>query len=123
NEATNVRITGQSFPDRGPIGRPSADRDYRMSTYGLPPHSTHCYGRRPADLVTAGEVRARPAICGALGRASVNFGVDGAAPADLTVTGLAKALPYSCAEQERRIGLRPQYGGHSCTADCPDAKV
>jgi site-specific DNA recombinase len=30
---------------------------------------------------------------------------DGAAPADLTVTGLAKALPYSWAEQERRIGL------------------
>jgi site-specific DNA recombinase len=34
--------------------------------------------------------------------------VDGTAPADLTVTGLAKALPYSWAEQERRIGLRPQ---------------
>jgi hypothetical protein len=33
--------------------------------------------------------------------------VDGTAPADLTVTGLAKALPYSWAEQERRIGLRP----------------
>jgi site-specific DNA recombinase len=31
--------------------------------------------------------------------------VDGTAPADLTVTGLAKALPYSWAEQERRIGL------------------
>jgi site-specific DNA recombinase len=30
---------------------------------------------------------------------------DGSAPADLTVTGLAKALPYSWAEQERRIGL------------------
>jgi hypothetical protein len=29
--------------------------------------------------------------------------VDGAAPADLTVTGLAKALPYSWAEQERAI--------------------
>ena len=26
---------------------------------------------------------------------------DGTAPADLTVTGLAKALPYSWAEQER----------------------
>jgi site-specific DNA recombinase len=28
---------------------------------------------------------------------------DGTAPADLTVTGLAKALPYSWAEQERAI--------------------
>jgi site-specific DNA recombinase len=31
--------------------------------------------------------------------------IDGTASADLTVTGLAKALPYSWAEQERRIGL------------------
>ena len=31
--------------------------------------------------------------------------MDGTAPADLTVTGLAKALPYSWAEQEQRIGL------------------
>jgi len=31
--------------------------------------------------------------------------VDGTAPADLTVTDLAKALPYSWAEQERGIGL------------------
>jgi hypothetical protein len=31
--------------------------------------------------------------------------VDGTAPADLTVTGLAKALPYSWAERERRIGF------------------
>src|SRR5262249_4874125 len=30
--------------------------------------------------------------------------VDETAPAGLTVTGLAKALPYSWAEQERRIG-------------------
>jgi hypothetical protein len=29
----------------------------------------------------------------------------GAAPADVTVTGLAKALPYSWAEQERHVGL------------------
>ncbi len=28
---------------------------------------------------------------------------DGTVPADLTVTGLAKALPYSWAEQERAI--------------------
>src|SRR5260370_26970820 len=33
--------------------------------------------------------------------------VDGTAPADLTVTGLAKALPYSWAEQEQSIG-RPE---------------
>jgi hypothetical protein len=32
--------------------------------------------------------------------------VDGTAPADLTVTGLAKALPYSWAEQERTRSLR-----------------
>jgi hypothetical protein len=32
--------------------------------------------------------------------------VEGTAPADLTVTGLAKALPDSWAEQERRIRLR-----------------
>jgi hypothetical protein len=31
--------------------------------------------------------------------------IDGTAPADLTITGLAKALPYSWAEQERRIRL------------------
>jgi site-specific DNA recombinase len=31
--------------------------------------------------------------------------VDGTAPTDLTVTGLAKALPYSWAEQEQSIGL------------------
>jgi hypothetical protein len=29
----------------------------------------------------------------------------GTAPADLTITGLAKALPYSWAEQERHVGL------------------
>jgi hypothetical protein len=34
--------------------------------------------------------------------------VDGKASADLTVTSLAKALPYSWAEQERRIGLASQ---------------
>jgi hypothetical protein len=37
--------------------------------------------------------------------------VDGTAPADLTVTGLAKALPYSWAEQERRFGLFCNGGG------------
>ena len=32
----------------------------------------------------------------------------GTAPSDLTVTGLAKALPYSWAEQEQKIGLAGQ---------------
>jgi site-specific DNA recombinase len=36
--------------------------------------------------------------------------LDGTAPADLTVTGLAKAFPYSWAEQEQRIGLRDPPG-------------
>ena len=31
--------------------------------------------------------------------------LDGTAPADLTVTGLAKALPYSWTEQEQSLGL------------------
>jgi hypothetical protein len=31
--------------------------------------------------------------------------VDGTAPADLTLTGLARALPYSWAEQEKYVGL------------------
>ncbi len=31
--------------------------------------------------------------------------IDGTAPADLTVTGLAKALPHSWAEQDRSVGL------------------
>ena len=31
--------------------------------------------------------------------------IDGTAPADLTVTGLAEALPYSWAEQEERVGF------------------
>jgi len=33
--------------------------------------------------------------------------VDGTAPADLTVTNLAKALPYSWAEQEQGLGILP----------------
>jgi DNA invertase Pin-like site-specific DNA recombinase len=33
--------------------------------------------------------------------------IDGTAPADLTVTGLAKRLPYSWADQERAVGLLP----------------
>jgi len=31
--------------------------------------------------------------------------LDGSAPADLTLTTLARALPHSWAEQERRLGL------------------
>ena len=33
DEPPTVRITGQCRSDRGTIGRSSADRDYRMSTY------------------------------------------------------------------------------------------
>jgi hypothetical protein len=33
--------------------------------------------------------------------------LDGAAPANLTVTSLARTLPYSWAEQERRLGMMP----------------
>jgi site-specific DNA recombinase len=33
--------------------------------------------------------------------------LDGTAPADLTPTKLARALPHSWAEQERQVGLRP----------------
>jgi len=36
--------------------------------------------------------------------------VDGTAPPDLTVTGLAKALPYSWAEQERSRLETPALG-------------
>src|SRR5262249_18274112 len=52
DEPPIVRITGQRRPDRGTIGRSGANRDYRMSTYGLLPHSTHCYGRGRVDLAT-----------------------------------------------------------------------
>ena len=31
--------------------------------------------------------------------------LDGTAPADLTVTRIARTLPYSWAEQERRVGI------------------
>src|SRR3984893_19087046 len=33
NEPPILRITGRSLPDRDTIGKSSADRDYRMSTY------------------------------------------------------------------------------------------
>jgi len=39
--------------------------------------------------------------------------IDGSAPADLTITALAKALPYSWAEQERRLGLSRPVDGQS----------
>jgi site-specific DNA recombinase len=41
--------------------------------------------------------------------------LDGTAPAGLTITTLARALPWSWAEQERRLGL-------PCDATCPSAK-
>jgi hypothetical protein len=31
--------------------------------------------------------------------------LEGTAPADLTLTRVARALPYSWAEQERRVGI------------------
>ena len=41
--------------------------------------------------------------------------LDGTAPADLTISALARALPWSWAEQERRLGL-------PCDATCSSAK-
>jgi len=43
-------------------------------------------------------------------RALIAAVVDGTAPPDLTVTGLAKALPYSWAEQERSRLKTPALG-------------
>jgi site-specific DNA recombinase len=40
--------------------------------------------------------------------------LDGTAPADLTITALSRALPWSWAEQERRLGL---------LCECPTAKA
>ncbi len=47
--------------------------------------------------------------------------VDGTAPADLTVTGLAKALPYSWAEQEERVGLSLEREGIALLRQIPAA--
>jgi hypothetical protein len=44
----------------------------------------------------------KPSAVGAVPIAAI---VDGTAPATLTVTGLAKCLPYSWSEQEQSIGL------------------
>jgi site-specific DNA recombinase len=38
--------------------------------------------------------------------------LDGTAPADLTITALARALPWSWAEQEQRLGLRCDQSTH-----------
>jgi DNA invertase Pin-like site-specific DNA recombinase len=48
--------------------------------------------------------------------------VDGTAPPDLTITGLAKALPYSWAEQERRIRFvkRPVASITTQAEDCSE---
>jgi len=35
--------------------------------------------------------------------------LDGTAPADLPLSKLARALPYSWAEQERRVGTSPPF--------------
>jgi site-specific DNA recombinase len=37
--------------------------------------------------------------------------LDGTAPADLTLTKLARALPYCWAEQERRVGTSAPFHG------------
>src|SRR5262249_18960626 len=67
HEPPNVRITGQSFPDRGTIGRSSADRDYRMSTYGLPrQRERHCRScREKAVGLIRDPARWRCCHCGA----------------------------------------------------------
>jgi site-specific DNA recombinase len=38
--------------------------------------------------------------------------LDGTAPAGLTITALARALPWSWADQERRLGLRCDETAH-----------
>jgi site-specific DNA recombinase len=38
--------------------------------------------------------------------------LDGTAPADLTITALARGLPWSWAEQERRLGLPCDQSAH-----------
>jgi hypothetical protein len=76
-----------------PTPAPSWARGFFFNTFDLmsahvkPPIATHfaC----PLQLA-----KGLGASCGA-----------GTAPADLTVTGLAKALPYSWAEQESSIGF------------------
>jgi DNA invertase Pin-like site-specific DNA recombinase len=45
--------------------------------------------------------------------------LDGSAPADLTITKLARALPYSWAEQQQRVELRHQFGSEANSALLP----
>src|SRR5438094_7424699 len=60
DEPPTVRITGRQRPDRGTIGRLGANRDYRMSTYGLLPHSS--IRDSPDDSQTNANIRAFPAL-------------------------------------------------------------
>jgi hypothetical protein len=43
-------------------------------------------------------------LLGGAAASCVSALLDGTAPADLTLTKLARALPYCWAEQERRVG-------------------
>ena len=82
----------------------------------------HCQGRGWIDDIRLGRIASVAEIAKREGRGERHIRLlaplafvsprtiaallDGTAPADLTVTGLAKALPYSWAEQERSVGLQ-----------------
>jgi site-specific DNA recombinase len=69
-----------------------------ISSHAAPPHlprSLHAKAERHMRLLAL-LAFVSPQIIAAL--------IDGAAPADLTITGLARALRHSWAEQERQIG-------------------
>jgi hypothetical protein len=77
------------------VDQPEDDLDNRFITVAeIAEHEAH--GERHIRLL-APLALLSPRIIAAI--------VNATAPTDLTVTGLAKALPYSWAEQERRIGL------------------
>jgi hypothetical protein len=76
----------------------------RQKSTGLLPQRTHCYVGRRADLTSStGELRARPAMCGALGRASVNFRRrEPTEPKPMSTLSIAKFLnPNSTAPKKR----------------------
>ena len=54
-----VQITGQRRPDRGTIGRSSANRDYRMSTYGSKTVKARNNGAAVMSLVLGKALRLR----------------------------------------------------------------
>jgi site-specific DNA recombinase len=68
------------------------------------PARPNCLLRRDAQREAVGEQQIRLLAPLALLSPRIIAAIaDGTAPADLTVTGLAKALPYSWAGQERAI--------------------